>query len=86
MSRRGRLRTPRIRPRTTMALIERFYLLQVHSLGMVHVKCTRFFNINSTMITSTGIAGDRRFVLLDGQDCLISPSKHGLIYRLNPCV
>lgn len=56
--------------------------MQLQSIGMVHVKCTRFFNIDSAMITSTGIAGDRRFVLLDGHDRLISPSKHGLYLPL----
>ncbi|WP_024927446.1 MULTISPECIES: MOSC domain-containing protein [unclassified Mesorhizobium] len=56
--------------------------MRVHSLGMVHVKCTRFFNIDNALITSSGIAGDRRFMLLDDQDCLISPSKHGLYLSL----
>ena len=56
--------------------------MQVHSLGMVHVKCTRFLHIDSALITPSGVAGDRRYMLLDAQGCLISPSKHALYLPL----
>lgn len=69
-------------PRTTPTRFQKRDLMRIHSIGMVHVKCTRFLNIDSAVITPAGIAGDRRFVLLDGRGRLISPSKHGLYLPL----
>lgn len=73
---------PALPPNTNVLRIQRPSLMQVHSIGMVHVKSTRFHNIDSAIVTPTGIAGDRRFLLLDGEGRLISPSKHALYLPL----
>lgn len=49
--------------------------MQFHSMGTVHVGCTRFSTSRESDDHITGVAGDRWFVLLDAEDGLISPSK-----------
>ncbi|WP_138464274.1 MOSC domain-containing protein [Poseidonocella sp. HB161398] len=58
----------------------------VSAIGMTPVKCTRFHQIDAAELTSTGIAGDRRFLILDsdGQPC--SPARHALFLPLTALV